>query len=230
MEEPKILKTNAGAEQPENGENKKATELELAKEALEIANINQARVLLEHNIETVEQFYALKESTEKGIQDREDIVIESELRIKQAEAMMQSREIAVNKAAVLNDNVKRNLIDKEIKASQHRIAMKEYAIRTYWENLDLLFKKIKDGIAGKNAIGLVSKGDYLKPSKYKDEPVCMDSAFKDELWGIIVNILPALDKSPRFNDVGEYMTDDEIANAGEDGDDTNEPDTDIPPK
>ncbi len=124
---------------------------------------------------------------EEGIKTREDILTK--------------REIECEANSKKNDAVRATIKNNEIEAYKKALAVREYAFRHYFENLDTLFAKIVNGRCGKNCYGIV-----LRNNKRFDEPVVIDQTYREECITIINQILPVLKLSPKFDkETNEYL-------------------------
>jgi hypothetical protein len=179
----------------------KQSEKEKVLEAIEVGKLNlelEAQKLKFKNLAEFESRLKALDAKEVELARRED-------KVKTEEDILVQREAEVVRAAEINDNVKQNLISKEILDYKKSEKVRAYAFQSYFNTLDILFQKLLNAKSGKSCLGLVPKG-----KKLVDETVCIDVDFQDELKPLIISVMTALKVSPKFKtDTGEYITQDE---------------------
>ena len=186
-------------------------EIRRVKQDTELVKAQKVLELEKQGLKSIEEFNANKRKSEDELKQREDAVVEREKDVEETKKLQTEREMEIVKGAELNQRVKDALKSHEIQASKKRIAVKEYAIKSYYSNIDLLFQKILNARHGTDTIGRKNIAGKSEPAVYKDQTVCLDTDFREELKPIIEQIMLALDKAPVYKlDTDEYMTEDEI--------------------
>lgn len=182
---------------------KPKTEKAILQEQIEAEKLKKELEAQKLGFKDFEEFKKTKEQVDLKLAE----IIKREEDITEREKMVIDREAQVVKGAETNKRVENNIrinLIKEYKKSKHQI---EYARATYYNKFDELCSKLLNCRVGKSCIGFLVKDGKISK---KDEPVCMDYDFQEEIKAILNPILKLLKKSPKFTEEGEYLTDDEI--------------------